>query len=239
MTAWNNITVATYMELRGLDKVPFDSNFDAEVERLSIVADIDTEELNDMDINEFKDFSKQYSWYKQPPSLKFKQVINGLHFKSWYTLGEFIDLNYLFENEAENFDKILSILYRKSNHDEWSNRVFEPLTFDLEERKQLFSYVCINDCFGAVVEFVKFKENFYKTYENLFNPIIESDEVEELELDPEDIKAEEEEKKLSAFSWERLIYDLCGGDITKVDQMTDLPVILVFNMLSMKKTYGI
>lgn len=239
MTAWNNITVSTYMELRGLDNVPFDSNFDAEVERLSIVADIDTEELNDMDIKEFSEFTKQYSWYKQQPSLKYKQEINGLQFKNTYTLGEFIDLNFLFENEAENFDKILSILYRYSNHDAWNNRIFEPLTFDLNERKKLFSDIPINDCFGAVVEFVKFKESFYQTYENLFNPIIESDEVEELELDPEDIKAEEEEKKLSAFSWERLIYDLCGGDITKVDQMTDLPVILVFNMLSMKRTFGI
>lgn len=239
MNPWSNITVATYMELRGLDKVPFDSNFDAEVERLSIIADIDTEELNEMDINEFKDFARKYSWYKNQPSLKYKQTINGFTFKSFYTLGEFIDLNYLLENEAENFDKILTILYRNSNHDCWDNRVFEPLIFDLDERKQLFSNVCINDCFGAVVEFVKFKENFHKTYENLFNPIIEVEESEESEMDSEDLKAEEEEKKLSAFSWERLIYDLCGGDITKVDQMTDLPVILVFNMLSMKKTFGI
>jgi hypothetical protein len=227
------------MELRGLDKVPFDSNFDAEVERLSIVADIDTEELNEMDVKEFRDFAKQYSWYKQQPSLKYQETIKGFTFKSTYTLGEFIDLNYLFENEAENFDKILSILYRNSNHDEWGNRVFEPLTFDLDIRKELFSDVCINDCFGAVVEFVKFKENFYKTYENLFNPVVESDESEDTEMDTEDLRAEEDEKKLNAFSWERLIYDLCGGDITKVDQMTDLPVILVFNMMSMKKTYGI
>lgn len=239
MIAWNNITVATYMELRGLDNVPFDSNFEAEVERLSIVADIDTEELNDMDINEFTNFARQYSWYKQQPSVKYKQEINEFHFKNTYTLGEFIDLNHLFENEAENFDKILSILYRKFNHDEWDNRVFEPLTFDLNERKQLFSDIPINDCFGAVVEYVKFKESFYKTYENLFNPIVESDETDSEEMDSEDLKAEEEEKKLNVFSWERLIYDLCGGDITKVDQMTDLPVILVFNMLSMKRTFGI
>ena len=239
MKAWSNITVATYMELRGLDKVPFDSNFDAEIERLSIIADIDTEELNEMDINEFREFTKQYSWYKTPPTLKHENEINGLTLKTSYTLGEFIDLNYLFENEAENFDKILSILYRYSNHDEWGNRVFEPLKFNLDQRKELFSEVLINDCFGAVVGFVKFKENFYNTYENLFNPIVESDENEEVEMDSEDLRAEEEEKKLNAFSWERLIYDLCGGDLTKVDQMTDLPLILVFNMLSMKRTFGI
>ena len=90
-----------------------------------------------------------------------------------------------------------------------------------------------------MVFFVEFRDNFLKVYENLFNPPIESEELDENELDQEDIKAEEEEKKLSKFSWERLIFDLSGGDLTKVDQLTDLPIILVFNMLSMKQTYGI
>lgn len=236
---WNNVTVETFMELRGLETISFDSPFDLELERLSILMDIDIEELQEIDLSDFNKLLKEYYWVKLPPNKTHKPQIKSLYFKDWFTLGEFIDLNYLFEDEAKNFDKILSILYRYSNHDEWGNRVFEPLKFDLEERKKMFSNVLINDCFGAVVKFVEFRDNFLKVYENLFNPVIESDESEELELDPEDIKAEEEEKKLSKFSWERLIYDLSGGDLTKVDQLTDLPIILVFNMLSMKQTYGI
>jgi ribose-phosphate pyrophosphokinase len=45
----------------------------------------------------------KYSWYKTPPTLKHENEIRGLTLKTSYTLGEFIDLNYLFENEAELF----------------------------------------------------------------------------------------------------------------------------------------
>jgi hypothetical protein len=239
MKAWHNVTVETFMELRGLETIPFDSPFDLELERLSILTDTDIEELQNLDLSEFSKLTKEYAWVKSAPAKNFKQEINGFHFKEWYTLGEFIDLNHLFENEAQNFDKILSILFRVFKQDEWGNRVFEPLQFDLEQRKHEFKDVLINDCFGGVVFFVEFRDNFLKVYENLFNPVVESDELEDNELDQEDIKAEEEEKKLSKFSWERLIFDLSGGDLTKVDQLTDLPIILVFNMLSMKQTYGI
>ena len=58
----------------------------------------------------------------------------------------------------------------------------------------------------------------------------ESDE----ELDPEDLKEEQEEQKFKKWGWEKVIYDLAGEDITKADQITDLPLIMVLNFMSMK-----
>ena len=58
----------------------------------------------------------------------------------------------------------------------------------------------------------------------------ESDE----ELDPEDLKEEQEEQRFKKWGWEKVIYDLAGEDITKADQITDLPLIMVLNFMSMK-----
>ena len=98
-------------------------------------------------------------------------------------------------------------------------------------RKDTFQDVSINEVFGAVNNYIAYSNDFKQRYENLFNPVIEQDE--EVELDPEDLKAEAEEKVFTKWSWEKLLYDLANEDITKIDAVTDLPLVFVFNMLSM------
>jgi hypothetical protein len=98
-------------------------------------------------------------------------------------------------------------------------------------RKDTFQDVSINEVFGAVNNYVNYSNDFKQRYENLFNPVIEQDE--EVELDPEDLKAEAEEKVFTKWSWEKLLYDLANEDLTKIDAVTDLPLVFVFNMLSM------
>jgi hypothetical protein len=72
-----------------------------------------------------------------------------------------------------------------------------------------------------------------KQYENLFAPTFEDDE-DTTELTPEEKKEVENEKKKSKYAWESLIYNLANEDLTKVDEITNLPLTFVFNMLSMK-----
>ncbi len=72
-----------------------------------------------------------------------------------------------------------------------------------------------------------------KQYENLFAPTFEDDE-DTTELSPEEKKEVENEKKKSKYAWESLIYNLANEDLTKVDEITNLPLTFVFNMLSMK-----
>ncbi len=87
------------------------------------------------------------------------------------------------------------------------------------------------EVFGAVNNYVNYSNDFKQRYENLFNPVIDQDE--EVELDAEDLKAEAEEKVFTKWSWEKLLYDLANEDLTKIDAVTDLPLVFVFNMLSM------
>ena len=84
-----------------------------------------------------------------------------------------------------------------------------------------------------VHEYLKFRDNFTKQYENLFAQQFDEDENTE-ELTPEEKKEVENEKKRSKFAWESLLYNLAGEDITKIDAITDLNLTFVFNMLSMK-----
>jgi hypothetical protein len=97
----------------------------------------------------------------------------------------------------------------------------------------VFKEIPITAVFGLVSEYLKFRDNFTKQYENLFAPQFEDDE-DTTELTPEEKKEVESEKKKSKYAWESLLYSLAGEDITKINEITDLPLTFVFNMLSMK-----
>jgi hypothetical protein len=70
-------------------------------------------------------------------------------------------------------------------------------------------------------------------YHLLFNE--DEEEEEEQPMTSEESKAKAEQKSAVKWGWERLLYSLCNEDLTKFKQVTDLPLIFTFNMLSMKK----
>jgi len=230
---WTQVTVSQWQELSLIDPTEFNSVFLQTIEALSILSDTDPEELEDLDPEELLDLASKVQFIKREPSNKPKELVKGFRLKPLdaLTLGEFIDLEYYTTNLAENFTLILSILYKRWKSDEWNNLVFEPYTYKLHERKEVFNEVSINDVFGAVNNYVNYSNDFKKRYENLFNPVIEETETEE--LDEEDLKAEAEEQRFNKWSWEKLLYDLSNQDLTKIDAVTDLPLVFVFNMLSM------
>jgi len=225
--------VSQWQELSQIDPQEFNSVFLQTIEALSILSDTDPEELEDLDPEELLNLASKVQFIKREPSSKPKDLVKGFRLKPLdaLTLGEFIDLEYYTANLAENFTLILSILYKRWKSDEWNNLVFEPYTYKLNERKEVFNELNINDVFGAVNNYITYSNDFKKRYENLFNPVIEETETEE--LDEEDLKAEAEEKVFTKWSWEKLLYDLSNEDLTKIDAVTDLNLIFVFNMLSM------
>ncbi len=230
--SWNEVRVEQWVELNSIDPEEFNSVFLHTLEGISILSDTDHEELEDLSPEELIELASKISFIKREPSNKPKQAVKGFLLKPLdaLTLGEFIDLEYYSSQLAENFTRLLAILYKRWKRDEWGNLVFEPYVYKIEERIHHFDEVSINEVFGAVNNYVNYSNDFKKRYENLFNPVIEEEEV---ELDEEDIKAEQEEKVFNKWSWEKLLYDLANQDLTKVDAITDLPLVFVFNMLSM------
>jgi len=229
---WNEVTVNQWLELNTIDELEYNSVFLQTIEALSILSDTDPEELEDLDPEELINLASKVSFIEREPSNKPKELVKGLKLNPLdrLTLGEFIDLEHYAMQFVQNFDILLSILYKRWKTDEWGNVVFEPYSYSIMSRKLLFHEVSINDVYGAVKNYIDYSNDFKKRYENLFNPVIEEEET---ELDEDDLKAEAEEKVFSKWSWEKLLYDLSNQDLTKIDAVTDLNLVFVFNMLSM------
>jgi hypothetical protein len=230
---WNEISVSQWVELNTIDEQEFNSVFLQTIEALSILSDTDPEELEDLDPEVIIELAQKVSFIRREPSNKPKDLVKGLRLKPLdaLTLGEFIDLEHYTVQLAENFTLLLSILYKRWTMNEWGTIEFEPYTYKLNDRKEIFDEVSINEVYGAVKNYIDYSNDFKKRYENLFNPVIEEDEP--TELDEEDRKAEAEEQRFNKWSWEKLLYDLANQDLTKIDAVTDLNLVFVFNMLSM------
>lgn len=231
--SWNEITVNQWVEFNSIDQQEYNSVFLYTLEAISILSDTDPEELEELSPEELIDLAAKVSFVKREPSNKPNELVKGFRLKPMdaLTLGEFIDLEHYISQTTENFTLLLSILYKKTKLDEWGNTIFESYVYKIENRIHEFDEVSINEVFGAVNNYINYATDFKQRYENLFNPVIEEDEA--VELDAEDLKAEAEEKVFTKWSWEKLLYDLANQDITKIDSVTDLPLVFVFNMLSM------
>lgn len=233
--SWNDITVEQFRELKSLDNEGFDSLFSYEIEALSIIANIEIETIEEMDVDELTELITKISFIKKQPSNKYKKKIDIYTHKgiNTLTLGEFIDLeHYCKDDYIVNLPTICAILYRKTMNNVWGNEEVEPYRFNPLDREYVFNDLPITQIYGVITEYLKFREDFMKTYENLFQPTFEVEEDEEMDI--EDKKEEEEEKRISKWSWESIIWSLANEDITKADHVTDLPLIFCFNFLSMK-----
>lgn len=162
------------------------------------------------------------------------------------TLFEFIDLEYFISNDyIKHISHIASVFYRRVDADKWQNVEFEPYIFSPFERYEIFDDVFITDVYGILTEYLKFRDNFLKQYENLFNPDDEEDlededinDFETLEQYKDSLKQKEHGKKAKKWGWESLLFDLCEGDLTKIENVGNQSLIFVFNMLSMRKDMG-
>ena len=236
--SWNDITVEQFIELRSLNNEDFDSLFSYEIECLSILTDIDVDEFDDMEIDELSKIVKQVTFIKKQPSNIFKNEIDNLTYIGLndLKLGEFIDLEYYFANDyVKHLTYISSVLYRKTKLSEWEELIFEDYSFNIEKRKEQFNELPITSVYGIIAEYIKFRENFLKVYENHFNPIFDEDELDEAELDEEDIKEQEAEDKINRWSWEHTLYNLANEDVTKIKDVLELNLVFAFNILGMKK----
>ena len=234
-TTWSNISVSQYAELKGLDASSFDSAFDYNLEMLSILTDTDINDIEDLDFDEMTAIISELSWINREPNRPINRKISDLHYIGFQHLkvGEFIDLEYYFTNNYhKHLTDICAVVYRKSKLDEWGNVVFEPYTYDLNDRKVLFNELPCTDVYGIVKDYILFRDNFMNAYINLFQEPA-TDEIEE-DLTDEDKEEIKKEDQLNKWSWEKTLYILANEDITRIDDVLNMNLIFAFNMLSMK-----
>lgn len=239
---WSQVTLEQFIEFNQIAKDQGAYYYNSEA--LSILSNEPIEVIEDFDVDELTELIRENSWCASEPSKRYKHEVLGMKFKpfSKLTLYEYIDLDYFFtDNYITNLHKVCAILYRQTKLNEWGDEIMEPYDFDCNIRAEKFLDLPITDVYGIVHEFLKFRDNFLKTYENLFTGEADTPltDEEKANMDPEEIKEIEQEEKQAKYSWEQTIYGLTNGDITKSDKIGVLPLVYVFNILSMKKELDI
>lgn len=236
--SWNKITIEQFIELSNLDASIGSYSYNSEA--LSVLSDTSIEEIEDIDIEDMANIMLELNWAKSQPKNFYRNELLGMVVKpiSKLTLFEYIDLEHYFANNyISNLAIIAAIRYKHTEVNKFSNLIYEPYSYSPRDRQELFLDLPITEVYGLIQEFLQYRDKFLKTYENLFNPEAEDDLTpqEKAEMDAEEIKEIEDAKKSTKWSWELMIYNLCGGDLTKYEALGELPLVLVFNMLGMKK----
>ena len=238
---WSNISLEQFIEISQIDKEQGANAYNSEL--ISIVTDMTYDEVDELDLDDMVQMVNDMKWSNTQPSKQYKHELLGMKIKplAKLCLFEYIDLDYYFnDNYHTNLDKICAILYRQSKVNEWGEVVLEPYDYDISVRAEKFIDLPITDVYGIVSEFLKFKDNFLDVYSNLFNEAEdELTEDDKAAMEPDEIKEVEKEVKENKWSWERMIYGLTDGDITKSEAVGALPLTYVFNMLGMKKELDI
>ena len=232
--SWNDITVRQFVEIREIEQTA--QGIDSQLEVLGVLTDLPIEDIEDLDFKEYENLLSKFSFIASSPSQNYVKSIGKYKFKEFNKLKveEFLDLEYFFTKDyLIHLPHIVSILYKNHKINEWENLIFEPHEYDIEERFKEFLDVSINSVFGVIQYYLSQRENFLNTYSNLFEEPITDEELEEVE--PEDRKELEAEKRLSKWAWEKTIYQLANEDVTKMSEVLGMNLIFAFNMLSMKK----
>jgi len=232
--SWSDVTVGQYIEV--IKSIQLDSNFETQLELLGVLADVPTEDLEDLELDEFSALISKVAFVQSEPSKRNAQKIGDYQLKplNKIKVEEFLDLEYYVTKDyIQHLPIICAILYKQTRVDEWKHLTYEPHEYDLEERSKEFLDISINSVYGVVTSYLKWRENFLNTYSNLFDEPITEEELEEVSA--EDRKELEAEKKMSKWAWEKTIYILANEDITKMEKVLGMNIIFAFNMLSMKR----
>jgi hypothetical protein len=241
---WNDVTLFQWSEIDKANQKEWESSSERTIEIISILLNTtpDDEIFNDIEWEDIEECISKRRWVYDCPSFNFSKNIDNFIAKDFsnLTLGEFIDIEYFIENNESV--KIIPIIYKKHKTDEWENIVFEPYKYNVDERLEYFYDKSVNKTYGLIAEYIKWRDGFLKSYENLFQESVNEEDEEDIELagrERIDAKVEAlENKAKSKWSWESILLGLSNGDVTKFDQLFDTSLILVFNTLSAKQVLG-
>lgn len=200
------------------------------------------EDIEELAIEELEELLLSVKFIRDEPPKNYKSELDKYKLKPFnkITLGEFISLeSYFSDNYILKLPNIVAILYRRVRVNEWGDETLEPYNYHSSDRLDWFLDYPITDVFGLLPEYIKFREGFIDQYKNLMTESYEDDFEIDSNMDAEDLKAVEEEKKQQKWGWEQLIWHLCNEDLTKFHAVCDLPLILVFNFLGMRKELNV
>ena len=239
-TKWNQITIEQFLELRNLEKS--DGVFSYQIDLICTLLDVYPEEFDDITIQELDEYISKIKFINSEPPKQYLSEFDKFKLKplSKLTLGEFISLeSYFSDDYVKKLPNIIAILYRRFRVNEWGDNTLEPYNYNSNDRLDWFLDFPITHVYGILPEYMKFRESIIDQYQNLMDETEQDDYEETEQLDAEERKAIDDEKRQKKWAWEQLIWSLCQEDLTKFNAVCELPLILVFNFLGMKKELNI
>lgn len=228
---WQQVSIGQFQEL---SDIPNDSA-DNILQTVSILIDIDPEEIRGYSIEEFNAIVSKLDWIKEIPNeANFKQVItvDGTNYAlikfAELTGGEWLDLDEYIKNPIGNLHKIMSIMYRELLGGKVDSLILAPYdTESANERAELFKQkMPVGDCYGALVFFFEYRQRVFSDYSGIFHPIGKDEEgVEETEpIENEEMVDEGSNQK---WNWYAFFYCLAKGDITKIEPILKLNFLFI------------
>lgn len=246
--SWAEISYTQYLELQECEADEELEGTELLIEQLSILLDTDSLDpiWDEISLEDFFSLTKSVNWLSRPPRAELLLEWKFYKFKPFnqLILGEFIDIEHFIGEGYAVAPKIAAILYRKNHYNDWGHRVWEPYEYDIEERAQDFISLPVNAVYGMFEEYRKWKENFMEKYDPLFEDTSEEPEG----FVPQEMDAHEraEAKKAEAYdaarkqwSWENILWNLSNGDVSRFDGLFASNVILIFNVLAMRKVLDV
>lgn len=227
--SWNEIDVNTFIKIRTLSD---DLNgIERYIEFMVLLSkdEITIDHILNMEIDVFFKYVNKLSWLNVQPSIEPNQNIEHYKFVdlNTLTLGQFIDLEYYFSEGMFNYlPKICSVFY----HDGSTTK----------ERAESFRKQPINDVYGVLIMYLEYRNKILSSYKGFF----QSSDVDEADMDLSKMSEAElaeykaaiaEEELHNKWAWDKVLFKLSNGDITKYDEILGLPLIFVLNQLAFMK----
>lgn len=205
--SWSNVSYRQFLDLGSLNKSDYPNQTDYNIDMLSIICDVDVEEVENLNYSDFLTLEKSLKWTAQTPKGYNDALVNF----NLISLGQFIDVEH-FISDINELPNVTSILLGRMPIDE------------------VLKMPC-DEVVNIIPAYLLFREQIIKAYANIFAPQFENNE-DTSGYTAEDFKEIEDEKKASSHSWEKFILSCCNDDMTKFEAVTEMNLILVFNLYS-------
>lgn len=162
-------------------------------------------------------------------TFKWKGVKYGALNLTKMTFGEYIDIANYMRNEKYiyiNIYKICAILYRPIIASDGDKYTIEPYNLDKhEELAELFKELPVKYFFGVINNLFNYVHQIKKD----FNILFEEGRIDTTEKTEKEKEKEDDESNLP---WYKMIMALTNDDFTKINYVTERPVVECFNHLT-------
>ena len=214
--------------------------FDKMINLVSIVEGVDYETIANKKPKELIELYKKAQELcrldlNNKDQIKIKNKTLTLINMNMLSLGQFIHLESLVnECEKKNVSKIAACLYVQTTGGNMIDLDYEPYEkINVDFRAGEIDELHINDIWGAVVKYLKFRKSFFDSYE-IFNDPYKDVNVEKLTDEEKEIYNEEmnAREKTKGRQYENILNILSNKRLIDFPEILRMNLFLCFNQLS-------